>query len=770
MKKKNNEILTSATFKVGILLIVIGITLFCKGFLLVRKVPGTKSKEPKVIEKSFNKVVILLFDALRFDMVFPNHHKTPQESWRNKLNILYDLHTQDSSRALLFRFKADPPTATTPRISGLTAGNLPTFIEIGDNFSGNSSPQDNWVYQLIKENRKVHFFGDDTWLSLYPYIRNQPKNVIINGFHSFHLFDLDTVDNGIEASMPSVLKSGEFDVIIAHYLGLDHCGHKFGPSHPACGQKLLQYEEIIKRTISDLSEDSLLVVMSDHGMTDEGDHGGISARELSSVLFFYSKQKRWNDTNFSKISKFRNNEISALDLNFFDQPDKIDINTVEHIDFCPTISLLMGLPIPFGNLGKIIPEIFSFLPLQQVIELMQANLKQINKFIDSLGDKNFERAQFTAESSLEEMFTEASRVLKQARAYWTKFNHPLMISGLFLSSVGVGIISFQSLGVLVPSLLFTILLSSTSFVIFEDWLSRFLLAIVYFVKFIYQKDVNYLIAALIVRCSFLLGSCREEQFPYCQVLNHRNFTPSLALFVLFSIIILYFTKEKKNLALVAWWAWTWFVDTNNLPEFLSGSLFRPFNYWFPQFLVAFFGFNLISNHFSPVSIVQFLSIWQRPLSGLFFLVGGGLIYGHEKTFSGQFEQILLPMMWFFTTGHQATVTGIQWEAAYIGNESDFKPLLAAALLLNTLPGHFPTFDSTYLKSILIFHATCLVGTCTFSMILVRHLMIWKIFGPRMIFQVTQFGFYLIPYFCQVFLFRYLQNSLSSLPRLFGNRK
>jgi predicted AlkP superfamily pyrophosphatase or phosphodiesterase len=30
----------------------------------------------------------------------------------------------------------------------------------------------------------------------------------------------------------------DWDVIIAHYLGVDHCGHTFGPSHPKMAEKL----------------------------------------------------------------------------------------------------------------------------------------------------------------------------------------------------------------------------------------------------------------------------------------------------------------------------------------------------------------------------------------------------------------------------------------------------------------------------------------------------------------------------------------------------
>ena len=104
-------------------------------------------------------------------------------------------------------------------------------------------------------------------------------------------------------------------------------------------------------------------------------------------------------------------------------------------------------------------------------------------------------------------------------------------------------------------------------------------------------------------------------------------------------------------------------------------------------------------------------------------------------------------------------------AVYIGNETNFKPLLVTALLLNTLPGHISTFKLSHLKSLFIFHATSLVGTCIFAMILVRHLMIWKIFGPRMLFQLIQFGFYLTLYCIRFFLFRMLPDKYSRNQRI-----
>lgn len=39
-----------------------------------------------------------------------------------------------------------------------------------------------------------------------------------------------------------------------------------------------------------MDEDTTLLVFGDHGMTDDGNHGGASLNELRSVLFSYSKK------------------------------------------------------------------------------------------------------------------------------------------------------------------------------------------------------------------------------------------------------------------------------------------------------------------------------------------------------------------------------------------------------------------------------------------------------------------------------------------------
>lgn len=43
-----------------------------------------------------------------------------------------------------------------------------------------------------------------------------------------------------------------------------------------------------RSVIDRLQNDTLLVVMGDHGMTDTGDHGGESQKETDAAVFLYS--------------------------------------------------------------------------------------------------------------------------------------------------------------------------------------------------------------------------------------------------------------------------------------------------------------------------------------------------------------------------------------------------------------------------------------------------------------------------------------------------
>jgi len=253
----------------------------------------------------------------------------------------------------VFEFWADPPTTTLQRLKGLTTGSLPTFIDASSNFASSEIDEDNLIDQLVAQNKKIIFMGDDTWESLYPdrFVQSFP-------YPSFDVWDLDTVDRGVEAHLHKTLSQPQaWDVLVAHYLGVDHAGHKHGPRHQEMSRKLGEMNQALDRVVHELPPKSLLLVFGDHGMTQTGDHGGDSTDELRAGLLVYSP-----------------------DLHF---KSSISTKPVVQVDLVPTLALLMGVPIPYSNLGQLIPEMFPSTKAPDLARLVSLNVAQVSRYLDS---------------------------------------------------------------------------------------------------------------------------------------------------------------------------------------------------------------------------------------------------------------------------------------------------------------------------------------------------------------------------------------------------
>lgn len=341
----------------------LGIYLFCSGFLLSRLVLQDRSEcavppvdlqngyTPGSVDqgcwhpKSFDKAVVIIVDALRYDFTVPFQPRPGDEQphhFHNALPFLYETSVQEPHNAFLRPFIADPPTTTLQRLKGLTTGTLPTFIDAGSNFAGTAIDEDNLVEQLFKAGKKVVHLGDDTWHSLFP---GYFEPHLTRPYDSFNVWDLHTVDNGVNEHIFPLLEpsmQGRWDVIIGHYLGVDHAGHRYGPDHPAMTDKLQQMDGVFRRIIDKLDDQTLLVVMGDHGMDVKGDHGGESDDEVEAALWMYSKKGIFG----------RGKDVPR------EPPATAKERPVGQIDLVPTLALLLGLQIPFNNLGRPIEEAF----------------------------------------------------------------------------------------------------------------------------------------------------------------------------------------------------------------------------------------------------------------------------------------------------------------------------------------------------------------------------------------------------------------------------
>ncbi|ROT72865.1 hypothetical protein C7M84_008726 [Penaeus vannamei] len=225
--------------------------------------------------------------------------------------------------AMLVPFIADAPTTTMQRLKGLTTGSLPTFIDASQNFASEEISEDNIIDQLVKHQKQVIVLGDDTWNGLFP--RRFKRSFL---FPSFNVMDLHTVDNGILQHLEEELQKNDWNVMISHFLGVDHCGHRYGPDHPEMTAKLSQMNDIIKNVADRIGTDTLLLVFGDHGMTKTGDHGGDSQGEITAALFAYSPGLNMMPAN----------------------PNSIHPVQVSQVDIVPTLALALGVPIPYSNL------------------------------------------------------------------------------------------------------------------------------------------------------------------------------------------------------------------------------------------------------------------------------------------------------------------------------------------------------------------------------------------------------------------------------------
>ncbi|WCJ41278.1 GPI ethanolamine phosphate transferase 2 [Euphorbia peplus] len=353
---------------------VIGILIFTRGFLLTRtELPyyshsSDISQSPCFPPPSHNqslgqhcwtkpavdRVLIIVLDALRFDFVAPSSFFSEKKPWMDKLPVLQKMAFKQGSSSRIFKAIADPPTTSLQRLKGLTTGGLPTFIDVGNSFGAPAIVEDNFIHQLVENGKRVLMMGDDTWVQLFPdhFNRSYP-------YPSFNVKDLHTVDNGcIDHLFPS-LHEEDWDVLIAHFLGVDHAGHIFGVDSNPMIEKLEQYNLILEKVIQELEnqsgpggkhENTLLLVMGDHGQTLNGDHGGGSAEEVDTSLFAMS----FKQPPFSIPS-----ELDTSSCQQDSDGKDMCISSIQQLDFAVTVSALLGVSFPFGSIGRVNPELYA---------------------------------------------------------------------------------------------------------------------------------------------------------------------------------------------------------------------------------------------------------------------------------------------------------------------------------------------------------------------------------------------------------------------------
>lgn len=452
MKAPRKQVLT--TVLALSLVHVVVIAFFLRGFLLARvelqerSTCGRHKADGVIFEdlchtegrKHYDKAVLIIIDALRYDFVEPRE-VDETNSFTGHMPQLTTAVARGGPSATLVKFVADTPTITLSRLKGILTGGLPTFLDVGQSFSASNLTEDNLLGQWKDKGKKLVVLGDDTWMQLMP-SGFEPSSRV---YPSFNVKDLHTVDDGVWEHLPGLLgRPDDWDVLVAHYLGVDHAGHTFGVSSPSMVDKLHQMDDQVAEVVMKMVEgaapggpyeNTLLLVMGDHGQTLGGDHGGGSPEETDSALAVFNLgayHQRLVETEASdgsdrktgaggaqsftaevQSSKKRSTSSSKgqyeADLAMESQcadgegadslasrctaeapaPNghaersmghnfsidtgscRADIESgtvgsdqvvvIPQIDLTPTLAAAMGVPIPYGNLGKVDPHLWRVL-------------------------------------------------------------------------------------------------------------------------------------------------------------------------------------------------------------------------------------------------------------------------------------------------------------------------------------------------------------------------------------------------------------------------
>ncbi|GJJ70235.1 ethanolamine phosphate transferase 2 subunit G [Entomortierella parvispora] len=389
---------------------LVGLVMFAKGFFPYKTISTTfatledlpplpaavpvaqADADIGTIPPRFGKIVLMLVDALRSDFLYGNES-----------DFTFVQSLIESNKAIPFTALASAPTVTLPRIKALTTGTVPSFLDAILNIaesdqSSTLANQDNWILQMTraqtlrrsaglkasgKDTRKIGFFGDDTWIKLFPELFFRT-----DGTSSFFAMDTVEVDNNVTRHVVPELRKDEWDGLIFHYLGLDHVGHSGGPKSLLMRPKQAEMDEVAKTIYTELLDKerqdnkdelpTLFVLCGDHGMNEVGNHGGSSRSEISTSFLFMSPHFESSPEVQSEIQRmvdpYRESSSGYRDLN---REEYEYYKSVNQVDLVPTLSLLLGLPIPKNSVGKLIPELFSSYSESDKLRALQINGHQV---------------------------------------------------------------------------------------------------------------------------------------------------------------------------------------------------------------------------------------------------------------------------------------------------------------------------------------------------------------------------------------------------------
>ena len=736
-------------------LVFISLGLFSRGFFLTKRIIVEKSGCDEVVRgprseegvgrgpceaapmSPFRRVAVLVIDALRADMLqggagsADDVDGVDSRPWQRLVRVAALANEAPSLVRRTSMFVA-APTVTAQRLRSLATGSLPTFIEASANFGGAgdamSLETDEAPDSLLPLPRApAAFVGDDTWLTLYPTAFSYAMP-----YDSFLVTDLHTVDQGVMGHFPALLTAPEYSLVVGHCLGVDHAGHRFGPDSPAMFAKLAEMDDFILSLYEALPDDTLLVVMGDHGMTLGGDHGGASPDETDAGLLLMSTRH--------PLPPVRDGPVP-----------------LRQIDLTPTLAALLGWPIPYGNLGMVMDTVIADDAL--ALEVLQGNVRQVLRYL-----RHYEEATGTfGEETVAALEAAAARegdtivgcrrvlrdALSMCQEKWATFDLPLMTAGIVLALVTVA--AALATWPWCPTSAFLFAghcygLLSNSFIEADATVAAYLAGSLFVAAALHPNAVQVrpglLALAVLVRgsqwlgpASFKAGDTQATQYLLCLGLLAALIATTRARTRPF--------VRHASLALLAATALTVAAPTHLWPAkavYVGTSI-----------LIVFTGLAAAEALLVLAAGLFPLALGPGGLPTLVLALAAARVLRVAAAHHVP-RSLLHVLLYFFgihlyfLSGHDYTLSTIQWNAAFVVFSSLHYGAAAVLVVANTFAGYLlvlltaaslPPSGRRSPIALVVLATAQLAVTMAFVAVQRRHLMVWRVFAPKFMFDAMR---------------------------------
>lgn len=288
-------------------LYVVGVVYASLALLKPQK-PPILPKAAVVHERLTQHLLFVIVDGLRYDIAtdpqrMPHFAAAMQN--RRSADILAGSVSMTSSAVLSFG-----------------SGQRGRLEQIARNINPDPPPFESWMENALARGLKVSLVGDRAWLEMYgshfSERRPDPPGVAIDYDYNEQTF----------RDAREILGHAP-DALILHFVTPDHQGHSYGVQSDRYRKHIFNFDRLLFELLSEVAPDWTVVVTSDHGANDAGDHGGDVLVHRRSPIFGYGP-------GIAAPSKSR--------------------PRLDQIDVAGTLSALIGVPAPCTSQGHVLVD------------------------------------------------------------------------------------------------------------------------------------------------------------------------------------------------------------------------------------------------------------------------------------------------------------------------------------------------------------------------------------------------------------------------------